>query len=528
MSTSNLMSLPVDIQWRRLAIDHDAMWQMAGDGSAHHPDLWNPSVAVFYGFPDDTSLPTGYAESKITYLKVVCTLTGCRAAPTSFDDTNQPSPWPVDPYHPSYDIVARGLSNYFGCYGAILEVVVSPYDDENVDIIDGPYFADFQPKKREVYQSVSETGEIMSESGSSLSVRKSGTSADEQETTIGIAGGPDKYARGVEKSEHGVIRNVDASREDREKFSHTTNLSQLYHLLDSYHLGTNRVVFFVHPRPYFLDPIFPAFVNGPRRLEGIQEFFLVVVQARDTPGLCVRAKLRTGHFGFEVLEEHQPTPIRNKDFTDNYSHPGSEPATQADKPYNEDYIFIDDHFLGYELDRSVHKGTNDKWSSVKEQPIPEMRGEGWLLKIDNPADASFIEDIVVSTWSGGLKIVSTQYGQGFTATVQMWVKPSSTEDEEFEYGQELEFFIQTKDIGACLNEEGGITQTPKEPRYSDGLVRLVKPPYSRVVKGADMIRLLEAQIPEALKREELAGQDSGSRASEKPNADGLRAEHVPT
>jgi hypothetical protein len=62
--------------------------------------------------------------------------------------------------------------------------------------------------------------------------------------------------------------------------SHTTSFNQLYQLLNAYHLGTNRCVFLVAPRPHIVTretgQIDFNLLDGPRRLEGIQNFFLVV------------------------------------------------------------------------------------------------------------------------------------------------------------------------------------------------------------------------------------------------------------
>ena len=105
--------------------------------------------------------------------------------------------------------------------------------------------------------------------------------------------------RDINQQEYSDVRTTDQSREQRENFSHTTQLTQMYQQLNSYHLGTNRAVFFVLPRPHIIDdkdtPL--TFINGPRRLEGIQEFFLVVVRPKETKQICVEAYLETAHVG---------------------------------------------------------------------------------------------------------------------------------------------------------------------------------------------------------------------------------------
>ena len=84
------------------------------------------------------------------------------------------------------------VSQYYGCYGAILEVSVAPAEDGEdtaaVPLKDFPYFIDFDPKKREVYEIVSETGEMMSRSLDEVGVRKGTTTSDSHEQ-LDIFGG---------------------------------------------------------------------------------------------------------------------------------------------------------------------------------------------------------------------------------------------------------------------------------------------------------------------------------------------------
>src|SRR5437016_1666511 len=105
--------------------------------------------------------------------------------------------------------------------------------------------------------------------------------------------------RDISQNEYSDVRTTDNSKEQRENYSHTTQLTQMYQQLNSYHLGTNRAVFFLLPRPHIIDdketPL--TFVNGPRRLEGIQEFFLVVMRPKEIKDICVEAYLETAHVG---------------------------------------------------------------------------------------------------------------------------------------------------------------------------------------------------------------------------------------
>jgi hypothetical protein len=122
----------------------------------------------------------------------------------------------------------------------------------------------------------------------------------------------------------GGVRTTDASREKRETQSFTTQLSQLYNLFDSYHLGTNRAVFFFQPRPHVLEQP-SGFVRGPRGVDGIQELFLVVARPEDQKDFCVAARLDTAHLTQIEEFEHErkvdniscsvvaPAPVRSRD-----------------------------------------------------------------------------------------------------------------------------------------------------------------------------------------------------------------------
>ncbi|HCO93060.1 MAG TPA: hypothetical protein DIU00_03775 [Phycisphaerales bacterium] len=259
MTTSNIMSLPVDIVWKRLALDNEMMWIVP---SPQHPSIkpprWKPSVTIFYAHPQPDSVPDDYKNTIITYLKVTCSITGTIPLP---GDVMMGKTWP--PYHEASKIIAKSFALYYGCYGAILEVTVEPYKAAGVPIDEYPYFLDFQPKKREIFEAVSISGESLSGSKETVSIRKSTTSLDSLEVGEGLLPHTVPEAKMEFREEFSNVRNIDASRESRETFSHTTNLSQLYHHLDSYHLGTNRAMFFLQPRPHFEDPEYQTFLWGP-------------------------------------------------------------------------------------------------------------------------------------------------------------------------------------------------------------------------------------------------------------------------
>ena len=267
----------------------------------------------------------------ITYLEVLCTITGYQEHPAEIglDRTGLRSHWAHSPAIENYLNV---LERYYPCYGAILEVAVGPENEKGTALDAYPDFLDFEPKKRELDELVTDTGETMSRSLENVELGKSNTSVTSHEIVDidkGWAAAANVEVQGVEvgasashQYESGTrdvtqqqsqnVRNSDASQESRETQSHTTQLTQMYHQLDSYHLGTNRSVFFIHPRPHTIDNEH-TFVNGPRNIEGIQEFVFAVVRPKTVGALCVGGDLETGHIGkipHSVLEEVPGTELR--------------------------------------------------------------------------------------------------------------------------------------------------------------------------------------------------------------------------
>ncbi len=302
------LQLPVDIPWKRQCVSEDMIDTQVCDRK--FPFRWRSSLAVFsYEPPEDTQT---YEGMTVSYLKVVCTVTGYQPDPEEVGIKNRKvhSSW-SDPI--VIDNYTDVVNKYYGCYGAIVQVAIAPsgaVGHGRFDIASSPYFADFEPKKRELYELVSETGEMMSRSLEDVNVRKGATTTDSHEV-LDIFGGASmqgSYAgtgggasitgqwgtKDVNQTEYTNIRTSDQAREMRETFSHTTQLTQMYHQLDSYHVGTNRAVFFLVPRPHIVQSDL-TFVNGPRLLEGIQEFFLVVMRPHDTDEPCVEAWLETAH-----------------------------------------------------------------------------------------------------------------------------------------------------------------------------------------------------------------------------------------
>ncbi|HEX8593853.1 MAG TPA: hypothetical protein VF682_11285 [Pseudomonas sp.] len=316
------LNLPTDIPWVRRCVSNDMIDRNLCDRTS--PLRWRSSIAIFEYEPDEENQT--YQGMTITYLKVSCSITGYQENPEEVGVNRKglSSYWQDQPGIANY---LNLLQAYYPCYGAILEVAVGPEDERNTPIGNFPYFLDFDPKKRELYELVTDTGETMSRSLETIELGKSNTSVTSHEVVdidkgwsasgevgvgavkVGLAGSRQGEwgTRDVTKEEAQNLRNTDASQEMRETKSHTTQLTQMYHQLDSYHLGTNRAVFFVHPRPHTIETEH-TFVNGPRNIEGIQEFMFVVVRPRTIEKLCVEAYLETGHIGKVPRTELQEIP----------------------------------------------------------------------------------------------------------------------------------------------------------------------------------------------------------------------------
>jgi hypothetical protein len=311
----DVLSLPTDIPWERICVSPDMIDQEVCD--RRFPPQWRTSLAVFgYEPPADQQ---NYEGMIVSYLKVVCTVTGYQvpAEATGLKDRRIHRSFYDSTVIDNYKDV---MTKYYGCYGALLHVAISPHAGAEVAVSDYPYFADFEPKKRELYEAVSDTGEVMSRSLENVNVRKGATTSDSHEV-LDIFGGFSAQAsyagtgggvsvngqwgtKDVSSQEYTNVRTTDQAREMRETYSHTTQLTQMYHQLDSYHLGTNRTIFFMLPRPHIVQSEL-TFVNGPRLLEGIQEVFLVVLRPEGQEEFCVEAYLETAHVVSEPIFTYQ-------------------------------------------------------------------------------------------------------------------------------------------------------------------------------------------------------------------------------
>jgi hypothetical protein len=329
MTTAFRLGLPTDIPWTRICVTEDMMDRVVCDDRL--PPKWQSSVAVYRYVPDEEYQL--YPDYDVSYLKVTATIGGYQALE---DEIQGEIDW--DGVNTTVvDSIGELLKSYFPCTGAIVQVVVGPrrFADTDPRLDEYPFFLDFEPKKRELYEMATDTREKQSRSSDTLQVTKSAGTAQSQEildvdmggsTSFGMSGqgsGPAGGGGGslnVSSSNQGqwgtkslntqqsqTNRTREVGQELRESYSFTTQLSQMYHLLDSYHPGTNRAVFFVQPRPHVLE-VPTGFVRGPRPVEGIQEFFLVVAKPKETPEYCVSVRLDTSHLAETDVLTYEEKP----------------------------------------------------------------------------------------------------------------------------------------------------------------------------------------------------------------------------
>jgi hypothetical protein len=302
------LGLPTDIPWTRICVSRDMMDAHVCD--ARFPPKWNSSIAVFKYVPPEEYQQ--YPDYDVAYLKVSVSITGYQ--PHEIEGLLEWGRMTAEEIEGVEDL----LNEYQPCTAALVQVEVAPKEHERVDVEQYPYFLDFEPKKRELYEMATDTQEKMSRSLQQLSVGKSTTQSKSlevldidmgssrqfgmQSTYAGTGGGANGGdsnqgqwgTKDVSGNQSGTMITADNGNEKRETQSFTTQISQLYHLLDAYHVGTNRALFLLESRPHVLSPP-SGFTQGPRPLDGIQEFFLIVALPKNKGEFCVSVRLDTAH-----------------------------------------------------------------------------------------------------------------------------------------------------------------------------------------------------------------------------------------
>ena len=421
MSTSAFkLGLPTDIPWTRVCVTEDMIDNEICDQSI--PPKWASSIAVFKYVP-----PEEYQEHddyEISYLKVAVSIAGYVPRDREIEGRLEWDKMTTE----EIEAVESLLNEYQPCTGALVQISVSRDTADNVRPENQPFFMDFEPKKRELFEMATDTQERSSRSLQTLSVGKSGRSTQSLEvldidmgysisggteftyagTGGGISGGYSRQGewgtKQVGSHESGVIRTVDNSTERREISSFTTQISQLYHLLDSYHLGTNRIVFLIEPRPHVIEQS-SGFVRGPRPIDGVQEFFLVVATPKEEAGdYCVSVRLDTAHFTEEDIMDHETAqhPM-------SLSVSVSPPAQNDSKAVFTDYDYMDVNPGGERRYKCYEKRVEDIENLIVEDEYP-----GFKIDLSDSGGYSITSQ---SSSRGGRNVVVEPDGSRLTARV---------------------------------------------------------------------------------------------------------------
>ncbi|MBO1907596.1 hypothetical protein J4G37_22115 [Microvirga sp. 3-52] len=306
------LNLPTDVLWERVCVTEDMIDPKACDSNT--PPKWQTSAALYKYIPaDEYQL---YEGRTIIYYKLVATIGSYQPEDKEIEGRiNWRKVHPQD----IADFQER-LKSYLPCHGAMVQITATPPDTEGVALSDYPYFLDCQPKQRALYEQATDFAERVSRSLESINVKKGAGSTDSLEVLdvdegVAVGGNVSVFGTGAgfnyaEKGQHGSkrlgqtestnVRTTDSAREARDTLSHTTQITQMYNLLQAYHLGTNRLMFYLTPRPHVLEEP-SGFIRGPRRIDGIQEFFLIVSRLKDQGDPCIGIRIDTAHLTLEPV-----------------------------------------------------------------------------------------------------------------------------------------------------------------------------------------------------------------------------------
>lgn len=292
---------PQDITWTRMAFSRDLIDTNFGD--LVFSPKWRSSLAVYFFIVPEEETADAYPNSRIVYLKFTSSITGWNPSEDLLDAKNaaeQTGTWD-DLQRTLWEVIVSSgwAATYWPCLGAIMQIAVYPNSPDGVAPDDYPYIMDFEPKKREMFEQVTEGGEFLSGSAEKLSITKGSTNTQ----SVDVQAKGSFLGIGLEASagaswQEVDNRTTDTSRENRETLSHSTSFSQMYQLFNGYHLGTNRAMFVIAPRPHTVSSGVQTdfnLINGERRLEGLQDVFLVVHMPKSLDGFCIQAGLDTGH-----------------------------------------------------------------------------------------------------------------------------------------------------------------------------------------------------------------------------------------
>src|SRR5438874_1321742 len=148
------LDYPTDVRWERVCVSRDMLDPKGCDQGA--PPRWQTSIAIFRYVPEEQYQV--YPGRRIVYYKVSCTITGYQ--PQS-EEIGAAIDWSKLTLQEVQDY-EKALTEPLPCHGALVQVTVTAPGSDRV--ADHPYFLDFQPKQRLLYEQVTDTAETASRS----------------------------------------------------------------------------------------------------------------------------------------------------------------------------------------------------------------------------------------------------------------------------------------------------------------------------------------------------------------------------
>jgi hypothetical protein len=489
-----LLDIPFDVPWKEIAVSADMVDR--NFCNKRFPPDWRSSLAVSVYEPPDEELPDELCGRRVAFLKVTCSITGY-----------QPSNAEVDAGYVEFgtesDEVEQVLAAYFGCYGVLLNISVHPNpmigtDDAAVqgssnDAETYPIFVDFEPKTRDLYQTATEDGEILTASSSAVSTTKTMTHSDSTETGIeasavvpvgdALVGGKATQKWG-ETSQDAHTTQIDAGRERRERQATSTNISQLYNLLTGYHAGTNRASFLLLPRPHTMQPTdFRTFIQGLRIIEGIQEFFLVVSRPADQNGMSIDLSLETAHFPEDARVE-PPKPeyeLSEEDFVVTASADSSWNWNNECKQLVNEPSATHTVAAGWVIDRSQgdtgHPGVAELANDSNDQANESLSGYNYQAVSD--ASVQIMGEICGDAFSNNTSEDKAQFNRSY----RVFMRSEQPKPQQSLGTVTVDFLVTHRDLCARYEMQNGCP-------YPLPLPAGVRWPYPVVVVHEDLFTLL--------------------------------------
>jgi len=285
MVDESVLPIPIEVPWQlagtTLSLEDDA------------PQSGATSLSLFTYTPNLSTLGGDYPHDYLVYLKLSAS---------------------ISPDHvPGPDPVRRLFDEVIPVSHLVVDIRVRPRPAGG----GRPYFLAAAPVRRSMIESGIVGGGAFEGESDALAVGRSGsqihesfrTAAATDTSSQGFSVGPfaagTGTTTGMVSGERDVVQQVDttqriASQERRELLSHTTTVNNVLTLLTAQYVGTPYLRFSLWPQPLRTLTVDPSDLGLwyaellQRRssgIEGMQDFFAIVVVPRAFEGFCIDARL---------------------------------------------------------------------------------------------------------------------------------------------------------------------------------------------------------------------------------------------